>query len=100
MKNLRQIIESHNAVAYVVLAKGALWLVSATLFGMVLGGDWLVSHGDTAVALAVVQACQALAFIAITVLGYHGYKGHRLLHELRHWSDPVNVRSTNDPPNS
>jgi len=89
MKTIKELIESHNAVAYVMLSKIALWLVAATLVGIVIGGVIATIHGNTQITLAVVQACQALSFISITVLGYHGYKGHRLFHELRHWRDPA-----------
>lgn len=88
VKTPKELIEAHNAAAYVLLAKIGLWVAATTLFCAIIGGlISAFSTGTTTVLLAVVQACQALAFIAITVLGYHGYKGHRLFHELRHFND-------------
>lgn len=97
LKTPKELIESHNAMTYVALAKGGLWLSSATLCGAVIGGIYsAISTETTQVLLAVVQACQALAFICVTVLGYHGYKGHRLFHELRHWGDSPETGNAND----
>ena len=106
MKTPKELIESHNAAAYVLLAKTALWVAAMTLFCAIVGGVISAfATGTTTVLLAVVQACQALAFIVITVLGYHGYKGHRLFHELRHFNDspedmPEAVPAESDNPTS
>jgi hypothetical protein len=89
MSVLKDYIERHKEPKiYPLLAKFGLWLVSLTLFiimihcwtDILFGNNW--QHIGTAI-----QACQALSLICITVLGYHGYRGHRIFHELRHWKD-------------
>lgn len=99
LQSPKAIIESHNAMTYVFLAKIGLWVASLTLFCAIIGGVISAfATGTTTVLLAVVQACQALAFISATVLGYHGYKGHRLFHELRHFNDQTEQDQQYTPP--
>lgn len=70
--------DNPNGAAYIFLAKCALWLAAVTLIGVMVGGIISVVHGSTAMVGNLVQASQVLAFIAITVMGYHGYKGRML----------------------
>lgn len=83
-----KIVEEHpHAYLYVRLAKAGLWATSAALclsIGASLNGLW---HGDAAAIGNLVQACQVAAIVSVTVLGWHGYKGQHLLHNLRHWKD-------------
>lgn len=86
MKNLKQMIEDHEHAKVVpMLAKSVLWTAGVVLIGIVLYGVTATIQGNTAHIGHIVQACQVLSLIAITVLGWHGYTGHRLFHELRHW---------------
>lgn len=78
-----------HVYAYIVLAKAGLWLTSAVLvLVVVLSLLRLLASGVTTDQLSViVAACQVLSLVAVTVLGYHGYKGGHMLHTLRHWTD-------------
>lgn len=71
-------LDKRDTNAYVSLAKIGLWAVTAVLITVTIVAAIRQELG------VVVQAVQALAFVAITVLGYHGYKGGQILHVLRH----------------
>jgi cytochrome b subunit of formate dehydrogenase len=80
-------IEGENGRVYVTLAKLGLWMCSVCLTLIIIGGIRMMISGDTDTIGNVVQACQVLAMIAISVLGYHGYSGTRIFHALRHMID-------------
>lgn len=84
---LVHVIEGENGRFYVGLAKFGLWVCALTLAFVIFGGLRRAFAGDTAVVGNMIQACQVLAMIAISVLGYHGYSGNRIFHALRHWND-------------
>jgi len=89
-------MDKRNINGYVTLAKAALW-ITAWVFLFVLiaslrrfwtaeyeGRGW---YYDSQAAGVVVSSAQGLMALAIAVLGFHSYKGHRLLHVIRHWRD-------------
>ena len=80
-------LDKCNVNVYITLAKAALWIVAGVLLMLVVAGVALLSrYGfDVGTASVVVQACQVAVVVAITVLGWHGYKGSRVLHILRNW---------------
>ncbi len=80
-------VDGKDGRVYIALAKTGLWTCSATLSAVIVMGVKKTLAGDPAMIGNVVQACQVLSMIAITVLGYHGYKGTRIFHALRHWND-------------
>ena len=88
--NLVAELDKCNVNVYITLAKAALWIVAAVLLMLVIAGVTVLARdGFTVYAIeiagVVVQACQVAAVVAITVLGWHGYKGSRVLHILRNW---------------
>lgn len=60
---------------YVVLSRIALWLTSSVLLGVIVVTAFIAVRGDLSVIGNLISAAQALTFIAVTVLGYHGYRG-------------------------
>lgn len=80
-------VDGKDGRVYIALAKAGLWTCSATLSSIIVMGVKKTLHGDPAMIGNVVQACQVLSMIAITVLGYHHYDGTRIFHALRHWND-------------
>lgn len=60
-----------NKTVYTLLAKGVLWIVAVTLFGVFCGSLVTVACGNTSVVGHVISSAQVLSFIAVTVLGYH-----------------------------
>jgi len=86
MKTLKQMIEDHDHAKVVpMVSKAVLWISGFVLVGIVIYGTIETIRGTTVHLDSVVRACQALSVIAIAVLGWHGYTGHRLFHELRNW---------------
>jgi hypothetical protein len=87
-----QKIEGPKGRIYVGLAKLGLWMCALILTLLIVLmclagiGDRTLIRGASVVS-NVIQACQVLSMISITVLGYHGYHGTRILHALRHWND-------------
>lgn len=67
--------------AYVSLAKVALWAVGVVI---TIVGTTALCSGNYAVA---VSACQVMVMLAVSVLGFHEYKGSRVFHLVRHWND-------------
>ncbi len=80
-------IEGPAGRIYTGLAKTGLWASAISLSAVVVRSVNGALAGDTAAIGNVIQACQVMSMIAITVLGYHGYKGTRIFHNLRHWND-------------
>ncbi len=80
-------IEGPAGRIYTGLAKAGLWTAATTLSAVIVRSINGAIAGDTAAIGNVIQACQVMSMIAITVLGYHGYKGTRIFHNLRHWND-------------
>lgn len=75
---------------YTSLAKAALWLASIILVWIVVTlSVHCVEYGGycTANLSIIVEACQVLVVLSVTVMGWHGYKGSRIFHLLRHWND-------------
>jgi hypothetical protein len=75
-------LDKRDTNVYVTLAKAALWLVALLMAAVVLHcistGNWQT----------LTQACQVIVMLAVSVLGFHEYKGSRVLHILR------NLKST------
>ncbi len=86
-QDIKKTIESKPAMLYVSLAKSGLWLSSSTLVGVVIGGVYATLQGNFTMVNNVVQACQVLTIICVSILGWHGYKGNHILHAFRHWND-------------
>lgn len=77
-------LDKRDISPYVSLAKAGLWVATAVL---VVAASVALSRGlkgDTGSLGTVVSAMQVLAVIALSVLGWHGYKGNRVFHLLRH----------------
>lgn len=79
-------LDRRNINIFISLAKIGLALVAFILIGTISSGIHvaLIQGFHIGIMSVVVQACQALAFISITVLGYHGYRGSRVLYLARH----------------
>lgn len=79
-------LDRRNINIFISLAKIGLALVAFILVGTISSGIHvaLVQGFHIGIMSVVVQACQALAFISITILGYHQYRGSRILYLLRH----------------
>lgn len=74
-------LDKRNVSVYVSLAKAALWLVAVLMVVIIVNE---ISYGRLARVDHVIGASQVLTLVAVTVLGWHGYKGSRVLHILRH----------------
>lgn len=75
---------------YVSLAKMGLWLVSCVLVAVIIACVYRCVYYwgyNTAILTVIVEASQVLVVIAVTVMGWHGYRGSRIFHLLRHWND-------------
>lgn len=72
-------LDERNVSVYVTLAKAALWAVGVL---MTIATVVAISQGNWSV---LAQASQVLVMLAVSVLGFHEYKGSRVLHILRNW---------------
>jgi hypothetical protein len=74
-------LDKRNTNVYVTLAKLAMWIVAAVLT-VVLTTSLIV--WDLSLA---VQTSQVIVMLAVSVLGFHEYKGSRILHVIRNWKN-------------
>jgi hypothetical protein len=80
-------VEGPTGRIYIGLAKMGLWTCSLSLSAVISQSITQLVHGDKSAVSNLTQACSVLSMICVTVLGYHGYKGTRIFHALRHWDD-------------
>lgn len=77
---------------YVSLAKGVLWLVGVVLVCVVVGCAVATAIKCDASQIGnIVGASQALCVIALSVMGWHSYKGSQVLYALRHWDQKSDI---------